>query len=314
MKTLFALLVAFATESFASSILGYSEAQKVCQKSVRTSGNATYITPTVVYHDRDYLVMSLSQKYSSEISFISQQTGVVITKRIEEKIVDFTSSADSLYALSPKRIYQFAKGSLDFVATEKTIDEVQNPARYQVATGISYEGGRLYISHGELGVVVRDAQNLKQIERANYELSTSRGHRSQLSDVDVKGGKLLLGVDNITGSSDGSRGLEGYFLGSTSELEKAKFKAIDSTREALDRPYVYLFDDHFYAVNWFYLFDYQISDMNSRGPLRPSGRYWNMEADFNFFGRPSMGDEEILGCAKNKKQEAKFLAIPRPGR
>lgn len=313
MKILITLLVVFATKSLASTILGSDYAQKFCQKSVRTSGNATYITPTVVYHDRDFLVMSLSQNHSSEISFISQVTGEVFTKRIEEKIIDFTSSPDSLYALGPLRVYQFAKGSLDLVATDKTMDEAHTPTRYQIATGISYEEGLLYISHGELGAVIRDARTLKQVRRANFKLQTNRGHRSQLSDIDVKDGKVLLGVDNVTGSPDGTRGLEGYFLGSIHDLEKAKFKSIDSTREALDHPYVYLFNDHFYAINWFYLFDYKISDMNRRGPLRPSGRYWNFDSDFNFFGRPAVNEQEILGCAKNSKNEVKFLALPRPG-
>ncbi len=312
-KKIFAFaLIVFATRSIASTILGHDYANMLCQKSIRTDGNATYITPTVVFHDRDFLVMSLSQSDISDVSIISQTSGEVETKAINDRILDFTSSKDALYALGENKVYLISKTDLDLINSSPTINGARNLSRYQFATGISYEDGKIYISHGELGVVVRDATTLSQIEKINFNLQTSRGHRSELSDVDVKNGKILLGVDNVTGSPDGSRGLEGYFLGSTQDVATSKFKSIDSAREALDHPYVFLQEDHFYAFNWFYLFDYKIRDLNRRGPLAPSSRYWNFETEFNFFGRPSIGEDHILGCAKSKQGQAKLLSVPRP--
>lgn len=311
-QTLALLTLCFAAKVLGAPLLyGLHEANLFCSKAVVKNGNFTYTKHTVVHHDDDYLILGMVVRPNSEITMVSQLDGQSKTVKIEGNIVGFTTNEEAIYALTQDQVLKIKKSDLSLENQSPTIDNVGNLSRYTYATGISTHAKSLYISHGTLGLVLRRADNLKQISHTQLPLGDSRGHRSTLSDVDVNQDKILLGVDNITGSSDGSRGIEGYYLIETNDLANAHFTSINSRREALDFPQVFLEEDSFFALNWFYLFKYKLSDLSARGDIEPIGRYWNMEGSGNFIGRLSLDKDYVYSCSKTKDGKGFFSAISR---
>lgn len=308
----FFLLVVAAKTMAAPLMYGLEEANLFCSKAVERRGSYVTTKQTVVYHDNDYLILGMADRPESELTFISQHNGVTKTLALKGQIVDFATDEMAVYALTQDHIFKYEKQSLELIQDSTTLDNAPNLSRYSYATGISAFQNQLYISHGTLGLVLRDATSLAQLSHTKLPLEDSRSHRSTLSDIDVKNERILMGVDNITGSSDGSRGMEGYYLLDQKNLEILSFTSIDSRREALDFPQVFLEQDSFFALNWFYLFQYKLTDLFEARAINPTGRFWNRSESGQIIGRISIDPHYVYGCARSKKGEGSFLALPRP--
>lgn len=217
---------------------------------------------------------------------------------IEGEIQDVLINETEVFYLTKKTLYIAERFTDKLVKKMRTLPSGMSHKKYATARGVYTVNNTIYIAHGEYGVVVFDREYGKYLPFINPLMpQPATSHRSLVTDVEGKDGKLYISYDNITLGSD-SRAFEGLMIWDILTSSPQKIIPINQRREAYHLSHLTIDRDELFITNLFLNFRHKLKKLERDRVMRPMQRIWSYPAG-KLVGRSLIYSQEIFGCFYN---------------
>lgn len=310
MKTLIILLLSigstFASEGLTQFFNSY-HAQKICQNSVSTNGPNIYKSLRFIYSDKqsESVYFAFSKKAQSKITIVNSKNGVERDQLIEGRIKDILVEGKNVYYLTETTLYIADRVSGSLITKFRTLPNHMNYKKYAVARGLYILNNRIYIAHGEYGIMVFDKLNYSFQTILNPHVpQPGPGHRSMITDIVGIGNLLYFTYDDVTLGRD-SKAFEGLMIWNTSTQSQHKLIPVNQRKEAYYQSNLRIDGDELVITNLHLNFRHKLKKLETDRYMRPLQRIWRYPKG-KLVGRAFVNKGTLYGCFHDESQNRVF--------
>lgn len=279
----------------------------ICDEAMRTNSPTFLSRKTISKQDDLFRIVAQNIRgYSSVYFFFKEVQASPIHIFISDYIIDFVRVDSSLYVLTFEglREYDFSSGIL---LGEYPTYELKTKSfnKYELPTALAFGNGKLYITHGELGLSSFNIETRNLDSQVDFKIEQDHGQRSWATGIAFYNDQLYVAFDNITYDYNSKkRAFEGIVV-FDDELNTVFKRRLNQAREAYHEPYLSIDKSHLIMRNLDLNFIFTFKSIFQTKGLRPLKRIYNYDGH-RPLGILSYKSKRIEGCFINSSNKGFF--------
>lgn len=218
---------------------------------------------------------------------------------INDKIIDLKVFNDKIYVLHEDKVSIYTK---EFILLNQISIKMSIFSKHDLPTSFELHENKIYIGHGERGLVVINIDDESQ-EIYSYPLPHASTQRSKITGIAIHGQFLIMLFDNITYDfNTDKRAFEGVVISSFDNLKSGHAISIRQDREAHHEGNLYISGNKLYSQHLHILFELDIKKLLNGKYFYPQRRLFNFEDQY-IYGRATVINKNVIGCFRQYEPE-----------